>query len=132
VTPAELAAALLARYAYVAFVVVASVGLYVLVADSNLVKKVVGLNLFQTGVFLFFLSAAAVDGGSAPLTTNPAPYVTPLPHVLILTAIVVGVSLTALALALVVHVHAVYDSIDADEIRARMAADAAAETGGDA
>jgi multicomponent Na+:H+ antiporter subunit C len=123
-TPVDLVAVLLARYAYVAFVVVASLGLYLVVADANLVKKVVGLNLFQTGVFLFFVSAAAVAGGSAPVTTNPAPYVAPLPHVLVLTAIVVGVSLTALALALVVRIHATYGSIEEDVVLARLGADA--------
>jgi multicomponent Na+:H+ antiporter subunit C len=109
------------RAPYVVAVVVASAGLYLVVADDNLVKKVVGLNLFQTGVFLFFVGAAAVTGGSAPVTTNPAPYVTPLPHVLILTAIVVGVSLTAVALALVLRVHDAYGTIDDATLRARLA-----------
>lgn len=111
------------RYAYVASFLVGCVGLYVVVADDNLVKKVVGLNLFQTGVFLFFVSAAAVTGGSTPVTTNAAPYVNPLPHVLILTAIVVGVSLTALSLALVVRIHATYGTIDATRVRAELTGD---------
>jgi multicomponent Na+:H+ antiporter subunit C len=115
---AALGGVFLARYAYVASFVVASVGVYLVVADANLVKKVVGLNLLQTGVFLFFVGAASVAGGSSPVTTNPAPYVNPLPHVLILTAIVVGVSLTALALALVIRIHATYGSIDDDALRA--------------
>jgi multicomponent Na+:H+ antiporter subunit C len=114
----------LARYAYVASVVVACVGLYVVVADGNLVKKVVGMNLFQTGIFLFFVSAAAVTGGSTPVTSNSAPYVNPLPHVLILTAIVVGVSLTALALALVVRINATYGSIDAGAVQSALAGEA--------
>jgi multicomponent Na+:H+ antiporter subunit C len=121
VTAVALGDALLARAPYVAFAVVASVGVYLVVADRNLVKKVVGLNLFQTGAFLFFVSAAAVDGGSSPVTTNPAPHVSPLPHVLILTAIVVGVSLTAVALALVVRIHTHFGSIDDDVLSARLA-----------
>jgi multicomponent Na+:H+ antiporter subunit C len=123
-TPADVAGLVFTRYAYVASVLIGCVGLYVVVADDNLVKKVVGLNLFQTGVFLFFVSAAAVVGGSTPVTTNPAPHVNPLPHVLILTAIVVGVSLTALSLALVVRIHATYGTIDAAAVRAELAADA--------
>jgi multicomponent Na+:H+ antiporter subunit C len=117
----EVAGVFLARYAYVASAVIACLGLYVVVADGNLVKKVVGMNLFQTGVFLFFVSAATVTGGSTPVTSNPAPYVNPLPHVLILTAIVVGVSLTALSLALVVRINATYGSIDAETVRAALA-----------
>jgi multicomponent Na+:H+ antiporter subunit C len=118
-TPVEAGTVFLDRYAYVASFLVASVGVYLVVADANLVKKVVGLNLFQTGVFLFFVSAAAVAGGAAPVTTNPAPYVNPLPHVLILTAIVVGVSLTALALALVVRIHTTCGTIDDAALRAQ-------------
>jgi multicomponent Na+:H+ antiporter subunit C len=123
-TPVDVAELVFTRYAYVASVLIGCVGLYVVVADDNLVKKVVGLNLFQTGVFLFFVSAAAVTGGSTPVTTNPAPYVNPLPHVLILTAIVVGVSLTALSLALVIRIHATYGTIDAEAVRAEVAGDA--------
>jgi multicomponent Na+:H+ antiporter subunit C len=123
-TAVDLAGIVLTRYAFVASVLIGCVGLYVVIADDNLVKKVVGLNLFQTGVFLFFVSAAAVTGGSTPVTTNPAPYVNPLPHVLILTAIVVGVSLTALSLALVVRIHATYGTIDAESVRAALAEDA--------
>jgi multicomponent Na+:H+ antiporter subunit C len=122
-TPADLAGVLGARYAYVAYAVVASLGVYLVVADANLVKKVVGLNLFQTAVFLFFVSGAVRTGGSTPVTSNPGPYVNPLPHVLVLTAIVVGVSLTALALALVVRVHATYGTIEEDRLRERLASD---------
>ncbi|WP_435361576.1 cation:proton antiporter subunit C [Haloarchaeobius sp. DFWS5] len=105
------------RGAYVLFALLVGVGLYVLVADDDLVKKVVGLNLFQTGVFLFFVTSAYRTGGRAPLLSADGPYVNPLPHVLILTAIVVGVSVTALALALVVRVHEAYGTVDDEVIR---------------
>ena len=92
---------LLARPYYVAVVLLLGVGLFVVVDDPNPVKKIVGLNVFQTGVFLFFVVAAFRTGGRSPLVTDGGPFVNPLPHVLILTAIVVGVSLNAVALALV-------------------------------
>lgn len=95
---------LLARLPYVAAVVLVGVGLYVLLVDAPLVKKVVALNVFQTGIFLFFVAAGMRTGGRSPLVTASGPYVNPLPHVLVLTAIVVGVSVTAVALALVVRI----------------------------
>ncbi|MFC7081379.1 cation:proton antiporter subunit C [Halorussus caseinilyticus] len=101
--------AYLARLPYLAAVALVGVGLGVLVGEPSRLKKVVGLNVFQTGVLLFFVAAAYRSGGRSPLVrdaTRDAPSVNPLPHVLVLTAIVVGVSLTALALALVVRVRA--------------------------
>ncbi|WP_267643553.1 cation:proton antiporter subunit C [Haloarchaeobius amylolyticus] len=108
---------LLTRGAYVLYALLVGVGLFVLVDDDNLVKKVVGLNLFQTGVFLFFIASAFRTGGSAPLLSGEGPYVNPLPHVLILTAIVVGVSVTAVALSLVVRLYDEYGTFDEREIR---------------
>jgi multicomponent Na+:H+ antiporter subunit C len=95
---------LLARLPYVVAVLLVGVGLFVLLVDTNLVRKVMGLNVFQTGIFLFFVAAGVRTGGRSPLVAGPGPYVNPLPHVLILTAIVVGVSVTAVALALVVRI----------------------------
>jgi multicomponent Na+:H+ antiporter subunit C len=103
---------LVSRSAYVAYALLVGVGLFVLVDSPSLVRKVVGLNLFQTGVFLFLVAAAFRTGGRAPLLSDPGPYVNPLPHVLVLTAIVVGVSVTAVALALVVRIHAETGSLD--------------------
>jgi multicomponent Na+:H+ antiporter subunit C len=94
--------------AYVVYALLVGVGLFVLVDADSLVKKVVGLNLFQTGVFLLFITAAFRADGRAPLLSAPGPYVNPLPHVLILTAIVVGVSVTAVALALAVRAYDEY------------------------
>jgi multicomponent Na+:H+ antiporter subunit C len=105
------------RGAYVLYALLVGVGLFVLVDDENLVKKVVGLNLLQTGVFLFFVASAFRSDGRAPLLSAEGPFVNPLPHVLILTAIVVGVSVTAVALALVVRIYDEYGTFDEDAIR---------------
>jgi multicomponent Na+:H+ antiporter subunit C len=109
--PAIAQVAIEGRVPYVASILLTGIGLYVLVADDHLVKKVVGLNVFQTGIFLFFVLAAYREGGRAPLLSAPGPYVDPLPHVLVLTAIVVGVSVTAVALALVVRLHREYGTL---------------------
>jgi len=113
---------LLTRYNYVAVVVLVAAGLYLVIGDRNLVKKVIGMNLFQTGIFLFFITAAFVEGGHPPvLEDGVETYVSPLPHVLILTAIVVGVSLTAIvvgvsltavALTLVVRIYSEYGTLN--------------------
>ena len=93
-------------------------GFYVVIAQHNLVKKVVGLNIFQVAVFVFYISMGKVDGGSAPILKDGIEaFSNPLPHVLILTAIVVGVATTALALALVVRIQHSYGTIEEDEIQ---------------
>jgi len=102
---------------YVAAMLLLGIGTYVMIASRNLLKKVVGMNVFQTGIFLFFIAAAYVEGANPPILSEPGPYVNPLPHVLILTAIVVGVSLTAVALALVVRVYAEYGTVDEASLR---------------
>jgi multicomponent Na+:H+ antiporter subunit C len=88
-----------------------------MIGSANLVKKVIGMNVFQTGIFLFFIVIAFVDGASPPLLSAPAPYVSPLPHVLILTAIVVGVSLTAVALGLIVRIYDEYGTLNEEAIQ---------------
>lgn len=108
---------LAARAYYLVAVLLVGIGTYMLIGSPHLVKKVIGLNVFQSGIFLFFVAAAFVEGGSPPLTSAPAPYVSPLPHVLILTAIVVGVSLTALALGLIVRIYDAYGTLDVDALR---------------
>jgi multicomponent Na+:H+ antiporter subunit C len=96
------------------------VGFYVLIAQGNLVKKIVGLNIFQTSVFILYISAGKITGGTAPiLDAQWSVYSNPLPHVLILTAIVVGVATSALGLSLVVRIKEAYGTIEEDEI-ARM------------
>lgn len=108
------------RYTYVLFAVLVVVGLYIVIASSNLVKKVIGLNIFQTAIFLFFVSAAYIEGGSSPVIPpegGGGPYASPLPQVIVLTAIVVGVALTAVALALVVRIYSEYGTLDEETLR---------------
>jgi multicomponent Na+:H+ antiporter subunit C len=113
-------------------IVLMMTGLYIVVSRGNLVKKIVGLNIFQTSVFLLYISMGKVAGGTAPiLTGKPEVYSNPLPHVLILTAIVVGVATTALGLALVVRIKNAYGSIEEVEIQKMdLAAESNAETTG--
>jgi multicomponent Na+:H+ antiporter subunit C len=107
----------LGLYNYWVAVVLMMIGFYIVIAQRNLVKKLVGINIFQTAVFIFFISLAKLEGGTAPIfLAGVTEYSNPLPHVLILTAIVVGVALTAMGLALVVRVHELYGSVEEDEI----------------
>lgn len=99
-------------------VVLMMTGFYIVIAHGNLVKKIVGLSIFQTSVFIFYISMAKVDGGTAPiLAEGISQYSNPLPHVLILTAIVVGIATTALGLALAVRIKEAYGSIEEEEIQ---------------
>jgi len=108
---------LIAHYNYWIVIFLMMAGLYVVIAQGNLVKKIVGLNIFQAAVNILFISMAKIEGGTAPiLVAGTALYSNPLPHVLILTAIVVGVATTALALALVVRINGAYSSVEEDEI----------------
>jgi multicomponent Na+:H+ antiporter subunit C len=105
------------HYNYWIVIFLMMTGFYIVIAHGNLVKKIVGLNVFQTSVFLLYISMGKVDGGSAPIIAEGiTTYSNPLPHVLILTAIVVGVATTALGLALVVRINEAYHSIEEDEI----------------
>ncbi len=109
--------AVLGHFNYWVVMVLMMAGFYTVVARGNLVKKLVGLNIFQTSVFLFYISVGKVAGGTAPIVGGGAEvYSNPLPHVLILTAIVVGVATTALALALIVRIREAYGSVEEDEI----------------
>jgi len=97
------------------------IGFYGIVAKDNLIKKIIGLNIFQTAIFLFFISLGAVRGGTAPIVDleiirKGYVYANPLPHVLILTAIVVSVATTAVALSLVIRMHQEYGTIEEREI----------------
>lgn len=92
-------------------------GLFIVIARGNLVKKLVGLGIFQTSVYLLYIAPGKLVGGTAPILSEAfTVYSSPLPHVLILTAIVVGVATLALGLALVVRIREAYDSIEEDEI----------------
>ncbi len=109
---------------YWLFILLMMTGFYIVVSRGNLVKKVIGLNIFQVSVFMFYISIGKVTGGTPPilpidLQVDPdVAYSNPLPHVLILTAIVVGVATTSLALALIVTIREEYGTIEEDEILA--------------
>jgi len=148
----------LALYNYWVVIILMMAGLYIMIARHNLVKKMIGLSIFQTSIFYLYISMGKVTGGTAPILLNmpahgshgddahaaesggaveaaesinttiqtlvtptqadPILYSNPLPHVLILTAIVVGVATTAVGLALIVRINEEYDTIEEDEIRA--------------
>ena len=103
---------------YIIVIILMMTGLFIVIARANLIKKLIGLSIFQTSVFLFYISLGKVAGGTAPiLAGNPGTlYSNPLPHVLILTAIVVGVATTALGLALILRINEAFGSIEEDEI----------------
>ncbi|MEE2954662.1 MAG: cation:proton antiporter subunit C [Pseudomonadota bacterium] len=114
----EMFAVGLYNYWIVIFLMMA--GFYIVVAHNNLIKKIVGLNIFQASVFVLYITFGKVEGGTAPIIADTiSTYSNPLPHVLILTAIVVGVATTALGLALVVRINEAYGSIEEDEIHSR-------------
>jgi multicomponent Na+:H+ antiporter subunit C len=108
------------HYNYVITIFLMVAGLYIVIARGNMIKKLVGLSLFQTSVYLLYITPGKIIGGTAPIL-DPAfkVYSNPLPHVLILTAIVVGVATLALGLALVVRIHEAYGTIEEDEIFAK-------------
>ncbi len=109
---------IIGHYNYWLFVILMMTGLYITVSRGNLIKKVVGLNLFQTSVFMLYISMGKIEGGTAPILTGDpnTVYSNPVPHVLILTAIVVGIATTALALALVVRIREEFGTIEEDEL----------------
>ena len=117
---------LFAHYNYWVVIALTMLGMYVVMANPNLVKKIIGLNIFQTAVFIFYISTGELEGGTAPILSDAFTiYTNPLPHVLILTAIVVGVATTALALALAVRIYRAYQTIEEDDIDAKDARDEA-------
>lgn len=105
-------------YNYWVVVFLMMAGFYTVIAANNLVKKIVGLNIFQTSVFILYISMGKVAGGSAPIVAEGiTTYSNPLPHVLILTAIVVGVATTAVGLALVVRIKRAYGTVEENEFK---------------
>ena len=104
-------------YNYWIVIFLAMAGLYVVIARGNLIKKLVGLNVFQASVFVLYISFGKVSGGTAPILDEGFRiYSNPLPHVLILTAIVVGVATTALGLALAVRIREEYGTVEEEDI----------------
>lgn len=107
---------ILEHYNYWIVVFLMMVGFYIVITANNLVKKIVGLNIFQTSVFMMYISVGKVTGGSAPiLAEGIETYSNPLPHVLILTAIVVGVATTAVGLALAIRIKRAYGTVEENE-----------------
>lgn len=107
------------HFSYLVTVFLMVTGLYIVMARGNLIKKLVGLSVFQTSVYLLYIAPGKLLGGTAPiLAPQYGIYSNPLPHVLILTAIVVGVATLALGLALAVRIREAYGSIEEDEITA--------------
>ena len=110
----------LGHYNYWVAIALMMAGLYLVIARRNLIKKLVGLNILQTAVFLLYISMGKVTGGTAPIVKQGFTlYSNPLPSVLILTAIVVAVSTTAVALAIIVRIKHAYGTIEEDDIMAR-------------
>ncbi|MGD8593076.1 MAG: cation:proton antiporter subunit C [Gammaproteobacteria bacterium] len=108
---------LVGHFNYWIVILLMMMGFYTVVSRGNLIKKIVGLNIFQTSVFLLYISIGNVKEGTTPIIVEGfTQYSNPLPHVLILTAIVVGVATTALGLALVVRIKEAYGSIEEDDI----------------
>jgi multicomponent Na+:H+ antiporter subunit C len=116
-------AQILESWNYLVVIALMMGGLFIVISQNNLVKKLVGLAIFQTSVFLFYISVGKIAGGTAPILMegDERLYSNPLPHVLILTAIVVGVATTALGLALILRIHAAFGSIEDDEVLAMKA-----------
>ena len=107
-------------YNYWVVIILMMLGFYIVISDSNLIKKMIGLTIFQTSVFILFISMSKVEGGTAPILAESfTSYSNPLPHVLILTAIVVGVATTAMGLAIIARIHNAYGTIDEDIIHAQ-------------
>ncbi|AFO56596.1 MULTISPECIES: cation:proton antiporter subunit C [Natrinema] len=115
---------LFSHYTYVLVFVLLGLGIYMVIASKNLVKKLIGVNLFQTAIFLFFISMAYIDAEDASAPIVPKDGVplkvmvaSPLPQVIVLTAIVVGIALTAVGLALIIRIYAEYGTLREDTLR---------------
>ena len=127
----ELLQEILNKYNYWLYIILMMIGLYAMIAKTNLVKKLVGMNIFQTAIILFFISIGYKHGATIPIiqgghghhgdmVIHAADYMNPLPHVLMLTAIVVSVATLGVALALVVKIYQRFQTLEEDEIRMRI------------
>jgi len=130
----DIIATIIAKYNYWIYITLMMIGLYAIIAKNNLVKKIVGMNIFQTAIILFYVSIGAKRGATIPIIEhahghNPeagshaihaAQYINPLPHVLMLTAIVVAVATLGVALALVINIYNRYQTLEEDEILAKI------------
>ncbi len=126
----EITALLVSRYNYWAFIVLMMVGLYGMIAKNNLVKKIIGMNIFQTAIILFYVSIGAKKDATIPIIEHghhgeevvikAVDYINPLPHVLMLTAIVVSVATLGVALALAIRVYRQYNTLEENEIKSQL------------
>ncbi len=110
---------IMANFYYVAAIIFFLIGLYIMLTHPNLIKKVIGMNIIDSSIFLFFVSVGYIEGGKSPIIENPSPlteFVNPLPSGLMLTGIVVSVSITAFALALIIRIYQEYGTINVEEI----------------
>ncbi len=126
----SLATFILTKYNYWAVIILLVLGLYAMIAKKNLVKKIIGMNIFQTAIILFYVSIGTKRGATLPIiehahgdsahAVHAADYINPLPHVLMLTAIVVSVATLGVALALAMKIHAQYGTLEEDEIQGKI------------
>jgi multicomponent Na+:H+ antiporter subunit C len=117
---------IVSKYNYWIYIILMMIGFYAMIGKKNLVKKIIGINIFQTAIILFFISTAAKRGATLPIIEHAhgqgahaiqtASYVNPLPHVLMLTAIVVMVSTLGVALAIAIAIYRRYDTLEENEI----------------
>ena len=120
----------ISKYNYWCYIVLLMIGLYAMIVKNNLVKKIIGMNIFQTAIILFYVSISVKKEGTLPTiiidpvtgahTARAADYINPLPHVLMLTAIVVSVATLGIALALAIKIYKEYDTLEEDEIFAQI------------
>ncbi len=121
------------KYNYWLYIILMMIGLYAMIVKNNLIKKLVGMNIFQTAIILFYISIGYKEDATLPIIANAhgvhspeelvvqtAEYINPLPHVLMLTAIVVSVATLGVALALSVKIYQQYKTMEEDEIRMRI------------
>jgi multicomponent Na+:H+ antiporter subunit C len=126
----DLISTVVAKYNYWIYITLMMIGLYAMIAKNNLVKKIVGMNIFQTAIILFYVSIGVKKGATIPIlehghghehhVVHAVDYINPLPHVLMLTAIVVGVATLGVALALAIRVYNNYNTLEEDEILAQV------------
>lgn len=123
----NIASLIIAKYNYWAVICLLVIGLYAMITKKNLVKKIIGMNIFQTAIILFYVSIGAKRGATIPIimhghgdsshTVHAAEYINPLPHVLMLTAIVVSVATLGVALALAMKIYFQYGTLEENEIQ---------------
>ncbi len=125
----EFIALVIAKYNYWIYVLLMMIGFYAMIGKKNLVKKLIGMNIFQTAIILMFVSTGVKKGAAIPILDKhevlehgiaATQIVNPLPHVLMLTAIVVSVSITGVALAIILRIYREYGTLEEDEIMEKL------------